>query len=533
MRLRPSRRGQNMVLLALTMLFLALMVTMTIGLGLRIRQKHELQNLADAAAYSNAVMTARTFNNMAAVNRLEVSYWVAQSADQSLISWTAYAHAMANAAHNGAMALALLPSCSPALTQARKREVGKFAKEVRTYILTDIRGPRGGPWLDADRAAGRESLRIQGDVGALREELYAMRNTFYDRVKSQQLSRQIVAISQQDDISVVDSPPVNGKPTGAAGVSMRGVDCDFSEPGPVRLDGPEPSGSGLCLRATWTTNMLYAAMGTRGHDFLTGRPQIPSKVAQRLTQIAARYPVVSLVIGGKGGSAYWDRGMSHGAIPSSTARAWGDDHGSVTVSAAGCSQNVPVSAFVMSTDLDDRADRHDWSPHLAGDVELQEDLFHTMGDCKPYCPSVWVQTVGFQPKESEAEVWGQPKAIVALKRDLRMKTFPWELHFSFPFSATGQASEWDGRGHKLHTRVGKGTSISQQAAVATGIAYYHRSDHWDEFPNLLNPFWRATLAPIDVDDRLQDLGSALAGDEHRWQRDAFRALSNAGYKGLH
>ena len=529
----PRPRGQNMVLLALTMLFLALMVTMTIGLGLRIRQKHELQNLADAAAYSNAVMTARAFNNMAAINRLEVSYWVAQSADQSLISWTGYAHAMANAANNAALGLARLPPCNPRLTPAKKRELGKFASDVRSYIMADLRGPRGAPWIDADRAAGKESLGIQGQIGGLREELYALRGTFYDRVRSQQLTQQIVALSQQSDVSVVDSPPALGRPTGAAGVSMREVDCDFSEPGPVRLDGADPSGSGLCLRATWSTNMLSAAMGTRGHDFLTSRPQLPSKVAQRLTEIAARYPVVSLVIGGKAGSAYWDLGMNHGAMPSSSARAWGDDHGSLTVSAAGCSQNMAVSALVMSTDLVDRSDKHDWSPHLAGDVENQEALFHTMGDCTPYCPSVWVQTVGFQPKDSEGDVWGQPKSLVALQRDLTMKTFPWELHFSFPFSATGQAGEWDGRGRKLHTRVGNGTTISQQAALATGIAYYHRRDHWDEFPNLLNPFWRATLAPIDVDDRLQDVGTALAGDEHRWQRDAFRALSNAGYQGLH
>ena len=69
--------------------------------------------------------------------------------------------------------------------------------------------------------------------------------------------------------------------------------------------------------------------------------------------------------------------------------------------------------------------------------------------------------------------------------------------------------------------------------MATGIAYYHRRDHWDEFPNLLNPFWRATLAPIDVDDFPTDMGRSLPGAEYRWQRDAFTALRNVGYEGLH
>jgi hypothetical protein len=43
-------------------------------------------------------------------------------------------------------------------------------------------------------------------------------------------------------------------------------------------------------------------------------------------------------------------------------------------------------------------------------------------------------------------------------------------------------------------------------ALATGIAYYHRIAArdplvWNEPPNLLNPFWRATLVPIDIDEK--------------------------------
>jgi hypothetical protein len=258
---------------------------------------------------------------------------------------------------------------------------------------------------------------------------------------------------------------------------------------------------------------------------------MPGKVVRRITAIARGYNGISLRLGGKAGSAYWATSLNHG-FETLAKDAWGDDHGSLTVSAGGCTRTVPVDAFVLSTDWVDKKDQHFWAPRL-DDEEENEEVFHTMGDCTPFCPSVWVRTVGFQPAESQANAWGQPKAVVALQRDLTMKKFPWELHFSFPFSATGSASEWDGRGRELHTRVGQGINISQQAAVSTGIAYYHRRDHWDEFPNLLNPFWRATLAPIDVDDAPQDLGIALTGGQYRWQRDAYRALRNAGFEGLH
>lgn len=543
-------RGQNLVLLSLTMLFLVLMVTITIGLGLRIRQKHELQNLADAAAYSNAVMTARTFNNMAVVNRLQVSYWVAMAADESLISWTSYAHAMANGVHNAADDI-LQSQCGRRLRPNVRNQLADFRDAVKSYVRNDIEGPSDALWRQMDQAAGNEALTIQGQIAGLRAELTPgvtssnpgnLRDEFYRQVTSQQLTRQILAAARQNDISVIDDGQ-GGAPNTAAAISMREVNCDFADTGNGPLDDTEPGGSGLCLRATWSTNMLEAAMGSRGHSFLTGRSQIPDKVLMRLNQIAANYGSVSYALTGKGGSAYWSSSETHGNVASGT-EAWGDDHGGAVVSAGNCSATVGVIAHVRSTHLLDTGDQHLWVPKLNGsDVDQNPDVDHTMGDCTPMCPSVWVRTIGFQPADSADDAWGQPKMVVALERNLARNRYPWELHFEFPFSATG-ASSWDGRGRELHTRAGKGLSIRRQTALATGIAYYHRKEHWEEFPNLLNPFWRATLAPMDVDSavpyRSRDIERALSnsettpnGADYTWQRDAYRALVGAGFEGLH
>ncbi len=526
-----SPRGQNLVLLALTMLFLALMVTMTIGLGLRIRQKHELQNLADAAAYSNAVMTARTFNNMAAVNRLEVSYWVAQAADQSLISWTGYARAMTSGARRAA---ANLDSTACIRRNAR-------ARQQLTDFRSDVTGLLGsefpsGDWKSMDQAAGDESHAIQGMIGGLRSELSDsmfstnpgnLRGEFYRQITTQQLTRQIVALSRQDDISVIDTGR-GAEPNTPASVTMRELDCDFGGSSIGQLNGDAPGGSGLCLRATWSENMLLAAMGTRGNSFVTGRGPVPM-IGTKILQAANNYSELSISFSGVAGSGYWAARQAHGTAPEGT-EAWGDDHGSLTLTAGSCTQTEAITAFVKSTHLADTSDNHFYG---AAADEAQEEVHHTMGDCAPLCPSVWVRTIGFQPNDSEADAWGQPKVIVGLQRDLTAKRFPWELHFKFPFSATGPASEWDGRGRELHTRTGNGLNISRQGAIATGIAYYHRNDHWEEFPNLLNPFWRATLAPIDVDNSPRDMNRAMSATEFKFQRDAYNALRAVGYEGLH
>ncbi|MDP2272426.1 MAG: Tad domain-containing protein [Archangium sp.] len=531
-----SRRGQNLVLLSLTMLFLALMVTMTIGLGLRIRQKHELQNLADAAAFSNAVMTARTFNNMAAVNRLEVSYWVAQAADQSLISWTGYARALGHNSRKGAADLLNEPCMRRPQNLRARRQLIDFRDAVGTYMGTEF---TPAEWKSMDQAAGEESKAIQGMIAGLRGELSDsmfttnpgnLRGEFYRQITTQQLTRQIVALSRQDDISVVDTGR-GAEPNTPQGITMAELDCDSGGDTTGQLTGEAPGGAGLCLRATWNENMLLAAMGSRGNAFVTGRSQMPGKTLAGITQIAGNYSELSIVFGGKSGSAYWAASQTHGTVPAGT-EAWGDDHGTMTINAGSCTRTQPVLAHVRSTHLIDQGDQHEYGQ--SGDaMEPDPEVHHTMGDCTPLCPSVWVRTIGFQPNNSEADAWGQPKVIVALQRDLTMKKFPWELHFKFPFSATGPASEWDGRGRELHTRTGNGMNISSQGAVATGIAYYHRRDHWEEFPNLLNPFWRATLAPIDVDASPRDMNRALSATEFRFQRDAYQALRNVGFEGLH
>lgn len=82
-----NRRGQTLVLFALTLLLLTLMVAMTLSFADRAKQRAELQTVADAAAYTTAIETARTYNSVALLNRTSVSEWVAMAGVQALTAW--------------------------------------------------------------------------------------------------------------------------------------------------------------------------------------------------------------------------------------------------------------------------------------------------------------------------------------------------------------------------------------------------------------------------------------------------------------
>ncbi|MBI5549340.1 MAG: hypothetical protein HY901_36100 [Deltaproteobacteria bacterium] len=84
--LREDEAGQALVLGALSVLVLALCVLVTAHLGRAVDQRIQVQNAADATAYSVAVAVARSLNFTAWVNRAIVSQFVAAMAAQTLVA---------------------------------------------------------------------------------------------------------------------------------------------------------------------------------------------------------------------------------------------------------------------------------------------------------------------------------------------------------------------------------------------------------------------------------------------------------------
>lgn len=88
-RYQKMARGQTMVLFALTLLLITLMVMMTLSFSTKAKEKMELQQVADQAAYSNSVVTARAFNAVAILNRVEIAHMVAIAGIQAALSYAA------------------------------------------------------------------------------------------------------------------------------------------------------------------------------------------------------------------------------------------------------------------------------------------------------------------------------------------------------------------------------------------------------------------------------------------------------------
>jgi hypothetical protein len=517
-----DRRGQNMVLLALLMLFAALMVTMTLSLAIRVKQRHELQTLADAAAYSNAVMTARAYNNAALVNRLEVSYFVASAANQAAISWGTYGRAIFGAARAASKKAAT--ECNALSDEADELSKALQSKEEE-YFEKD--------WDAFDVPAALETAALQGQIGALRDELLTLnggtappqlplRERLVEALRAQTQVQATLEAAGVNDITAFD---------GAGAASAAHVDCRQGPSGLCEHPSTalDPDGAG-----SWSQDMLEASMGSRGKKFVGVRGGVPTVATAVMSKLLQNYPWAEVKSEAAVGDSMWGDG-ANGTGHTSVARIdlIAHDHGQVSVTLSnrggGCKETVSVNAttFVRTTDRQTTTDTHTWND---GVDDHANELQHTMGTCASGCPSVWVRTLGFMP-DDETTAWGQPKNIVALERDNARNPLPWDLHFAFHFG--NQTSQFDQRG--LTVKQGA-IDIGRPVALATGMAYYHRAGHFDEFPNLLNPFWRATLVPFDIDGAARangDLHRALSGAGNSVSSDVYQALLQSGFKGLH
>jgi hypothetical protein len=215
-----------------------------------------------------------------------------------------------------------------------------------------------------------------------------------------------------------------------------------------------------------------------------------------------------------------------------------EDHATVTASYNGCA-GIPVRAraSVRATDKNDTSDDHTWGV-VGGpsneDPGMEKQYRHTLLPCDnpKYCPNVFVGGMAFNiGDQSEDNVWAQPKLFSLVQRDYKVREAsgaprdPWLLRFNFQFSPVRDSS-FDNSGQM----TADGTDISVQSALATGLAYYHRRGRWNEPPNLWNPFWRATLAPADLDKSGNaDVARTVGGPAAQ----AYEALVAAEYKGVH
>lgn len=488
-------RGQALVMLCLTMLLLTLMVCITLSFSTRVREKMETQSVADMAAYSSAVATARTFNSIALIRRAETAHLVAMTATMSLMSWTSMIRADLNATR---VAAAGCPAAATALDSLN---------EANTTIQDK--------WNELDAKAGVQTLNIQ----ILAFYLAYTQGKLFERLQK----------------------AVDGGPDSFSTQLTKLASQGSLYPTELRA-GPTPVSVTELIQATGGEDFgMDVALASRGYGFITQRQGPSDAVATGGILGALGDAGGSITTVNGGGSAYWGNALDHGGNATDyTYFLFAEDHAQVQVTFPGCAPfTVTARAGVRSTDQNDTTDDHWWYPATPvlgnADPGIEKQYRHTLLPCDDpkYCPNVFVAGLAYNTTDhSDDNLWAQPKLYSLVQRHYKDRTGlddPWNLHFNFVFSSS--PSGYDTRG----LTTGGGTDISVQSALATGLAYYHRRGHWNEPPNLWNPFWRATLVAADVD---------ASGDPRRMGTDipttvgapgaaAFNQLVLAGFKGIH
>lgn len=515
-----KRRGQTLVIFCLTLLLLVLMVTMTLSIGMKAKEKMEMQTVADAAAYSNAVATARTFNAISLMNRALMGHMVAMTGVESLISWAGYYRGSLQGARQ-AYYLAMVPyallmaCCIPAAGCLDKCACATKAVLDITKTIDDLDKKDqqlNNTWKNIDKPAGYEARGLQ--ISSISQEQKALFSQLKTQLRSGKLAESLTKLANQgsyEELEALPSRTINPRELGGNG-GCNGAACDNRE-----------AGNKL--------HFVYAAMGSRGHEFLTGRNAafpIRSKLQSQLPQ---RDSITLLT---DTGSGYFPKNSkTHSAQTIDATEAWADDHGNMLLTFGRGQSPCPTSSIgfasptseVRSTYDGESSDAHKWTGGQDDDAK-----HHTMGTCTN-CPGMWPMHMDYNSHlvDNTSDNWGQPKNYAVIQRDYSKrgadKADPWNLAFRFRFTSSGAGTEFDNRGLKL---ISTGDDISKATALSAGIAYYRRSGEaarWQEPPNFLNPFWRATLVSLHVDtEGKDDVGTALNEADAAFAAQAYEAL---------
>jgi hypothetical protein len=557
--------GQTLVLFALTMLLLTVMVLMTLGLGARIHERQEQQEVADAAAYSEAVVTARTFNALSTMNRTLVAQMSTVAAAQSLLSWAGFYHGVLNQARDLLMDLASNGCAAPELLQARQNIMTEDRRLIDIWEPPAPLGNYGGIDGYDVRSANyirnvlyAPTLDIAADQRALFTEMtadispsggggIAARVAQKARAGSPWASNPLELyaedqpVTRQERSAATLDPQLHPKHEVLATMAARGTDRFLSSREANVITGNMSAGNYVETRINYVMDSTGASplvahvtdygtsyFGDDGPNRGSGIGEHDGYDGEALNyndwkkQFDINNPGYGVAF--KGAWAQ-DSGHFYFTWPNPPA---GCNIGAVTEDAFG---------YIVTTNTNSSWSNHMWRRGNAGYGDYREwndELNHVLdwpetGGPKPArhefqvtppganSPSIWPVFVDFNQNRLDAanakdDVYGVPKELVPIVRDYGSRTSrdPWEMRFDFKLGPSSSGQLIDLR----EQRTVNGISFTKSVAIATGLAYYHRGDaagagnsHAKEPPNFLNPFWRATLVASDVDESYANRGT--------------------------
>lgn len=519
-----ASRGQALVLFSLTLFLMTAMALMTLSIGTRVKHKMELQTLADAAAYSNAVATARAFNSIAIMNRVMIAHTVSTLGAISLVSWATAYHRYVEAAAR----VYWRDEASFAMTAARYclvcARTGNQCNACAACLLaTAIVGATAGAF---DSHAGDVNDWLQEDYERVYlPELEQRWNTSWKIYEAEvdlieKLRREVsepwagVAGDLIESASLRRSGAVQA--SGAVGkLNLQELEEREAVDGALRrhaapLSGDEPF------------HVASVVMGSRGHPFIRQRMDSTRLFTDKLLGIA---PGLGLAFAHaeSRGEGYLDPEWTRrpGGHPGGV---WAHDEGGDLNAFLGPAAAICILPYAGSfyTGLNVRVDDARVGPEQHPGVHAKK---HSDRTIPPFVD------FNHQAVNDPDNLFGQPKNYVLLQREFVEKSDPWELRLSWQHS-TGAGLD------TVTSPLLAGRGGDKQLALGTGITYYHRRDHSDEPPNLFAPYWRAGLARSTIDRPGRegafdlDLTKALSDADLGKHAEAYQWLVDSGYRGF-
>ncbi len=580
------------MLFALLMLVLVVAAIATMSLSHLTQQKMEMQVANDAAAYSQAVAAARTYNSVALLNRAQVATMVALQGIHSAISFagtyrgainsTMFAYeddfngefgkcgtweyqinwtGQVNTGNGQRNTCELLDRMAheDSCARAHPLDISIFGFHIRFDFACigeacdarrEVMGEYGFLALNCDMQLGASG----GRVPLLKDEWCRVKkvwNLLDDMTgwQGRNAQAEAIALGEKERVALEQTLPGALQPLASASAGVVNASVDTSVG--VSEVGKSFAGGG-------SYNGVEAALGSRAHPFISRREDGRRAIEEQLRLVIAAAgagPDEVQVLPDFKGSSFFDEpawgaatySYSHGQRDPSAFASWADEHGRVSVSYNGprANQREPGVADTRhirtfrgsqsATDEQHQGDTHQWCPADLNAESSDPFVRHTLLPHKmppPNEPDPCENTSCIWPGfyDINATYVASPGDVFGQPKLLTVATR----------DLAGTKDPWNLFFKIQATQGSSGAQVDFRAkhavagalpsfqALSSGMAYYHRPGHWKEHPNLFNPYWRATLVRSNL--KGLQLNGLLAGSN----QDAVNALTagNIGYRGI-
>ena len=488
----------------LSIFFMAVMVLMTIAIGIRAKEKAELQTMADLAAWRMSVTTSRAFNAFSVLNRVAIAHWIAVGSVNAggLVHQILLENGNTSSTYNdpyldqqsqrvfealrrietmqGWVWFNLMYNTTRSDTDARS----VFYGVTNTWFLNPSIAPNKNEYIYMGSMSCREvchaTTDFRGDIfgwqdADIRESYLAlMGSRLHPLAAGLEADGTSYANAYNTGFTVMTPQETTAGPSGPWPAPGSGGLWTSME---ARSQFPSGTPSVHSIRVT-SSRGGYQGNHTPNHtpgaalgsheidtdpisDWITLFENDDWDTATRLAQPSLKH-----------------------RVDNRNDRGYGDDANNV-------SPRTLYQGFVGFID---------YTAYPAGWPSNPPD--YSLIGCS--------NTAGNNCMKGPWDAYGMPKLSMGIKRDYGRRAFfngraPWEILFTFNLSSTS-----DGRFSSTpalnSASQAPGGEFTNQVALAAGMAYYHRrpapnvgTNTWEETPNMLNPFWRATLVPMDID----------------------------------